>query len=153
EAPTGTGKSLGALIPVISAIKSKKIERAVVSTATKSLQDQYMGDLDTLLKVYKDFTYRSLKGRDNYLCFNALKQNSRGNKKMDGILRKLENSTGALGDGERGDVERVLRRELDDYEWSFMAGSSRRCGDNKCVRDECYSARARELAMGANIVI
>lgn len=154
EAPTGTGKSLAVLVPLISEIRKDKNVRAVVSTATKSLQDQYMGDLDDLNKIFdQSFTYRSLKGRDNYLCFNAFKQNSRNNQKMTSILLKLENSQGALRDGERGDVERVLRRELDDYEWSYMAGASKRCGENKCTRDECYSARARELAAGANIVI
>lgn len=154
EAPTGTGKSLAALIPIIARAGGEGGYRAVISTATKSLQDQYMEDLDSLYQIYnRTFTYRSLKGRDSYICFNAFKQNSRGNAKMTGLLRTLDGQRGALGDGERGDVERVLRYELDDYEWSFMSGSSKRCGENSCTQDECYSARARNLAASANIVI
>jgi ATP-dependent DNA helicase DinG len=155
EAPTGTGKSLAALVPIINYIKTAPAgARAVVSTATKSLQDQYMDDLAFLNKTYpKTFTYRSLKGRDNYLCWNAFKTNSRGNDKMLRIFKKLEGMRSSLKDGERGDIETALRMELTDYEWSYMSGSSKRCGENKCVADECFSKRARDLAYGANIVI
>lgn len=68
EAPTGTGKSFGYLIP---AILSKK--RVVVSTSNKSLQDQLSTkDLPTLKDIFKkegiDFEYMVLKGKNNYFC-------------------------------------------------------------------------------------
>ena len=65
QAGTGTGKSLGYLVPtlVLGA-------RVVVSTATKALQDQLATrDLPLLERsLGVPFTWAVLKGRSNYLC-------------------------------------------------------------------------------------
>lgn len=158
EAPTGTGKSLAVLIPMIEMVTSLSTKenkvRAVVSTETTALQDQYVKkDLPFLAAIYPGFTYRCLKGRSHYLCYNAAKLNSRGNTSVANMVRILEAHPAALGDGERGDCERVLRHELTDKEWKFLVGSTRGCSDNKCLPDECFSARARALALNANIVV
>lgn len=156
EAATGTGKSLAALLPVISKINSsrpKKV-RAVVATATKNLQDQYMDDLSRLSALYSGaFTYRSLKGRNNYVCFNEAKMNARGNQAILTLMSSLDRKRAALGDGERADVERVMRRELTEFEWSSIGGSVRRCAERKCSEDDCFSTRARALAAAADIVV
>ena len=65
NAPTGNGKSFSSLIP---AILNKDKGRTLISTATKSLQEQYQNkDIPILHKIF-DFTSFTLKGRDNYLC-------------------------------------------------------------------------------------
>lgn len=69
QAGTGTGKSLGELIPAVVSGK-----RVVVSTATKQLSEQITHiDLPDLAKsakeiLGKDVSYHLLKGRDNYFC-------------------------------------------------------------------------------------
>jgi ATP-dependent DNA helicase DinG len=75
EASTGTGKSYAYLA---AALLSGK--RTIISTATKTLQDQlYQKDLPVVLKSVFELTGKRptalvLKGRNNYLCL----------KKMDG---------------------------------------------------------------------
>ena len=69
EAGTGTGKSLGYLVPsVLHSLETG--ERVVVSTHTRNLQDQLfrkeMGVLEAALSV--DANAARLLGRDNYLC-------------------------------------------------------------------------------------
>ncbi|MCX5752525.1 MAG: hypothetical protein NTW97_02630, partial [Candidatus Krumholzibacteria bacterium] len=69
EAGTGTGKSLGYLIPsVLHSLETG--ERVVVSTHTRNLQDQLfrkeMSILEAALSV--DANAARLLGRDNYLC-------------------------------------------------------------------------------------
>ena len=69
EAGTGTGKSLGYLVPsVLHSIETG--ERVVVSTHTRNLQDQLfrkeMGFLEAALSI--DANAARLLGRDNYLC-------------------------------------------------------------------------------------
>lgn len=65
EAGTGTGKSLGYLVPAI--LSGKK---TIVSTADKNLQDQLREkDLPFLQSVMpRPFTFAVMKGRANYLC-------------------------------------------------------------------------------------
>jgi ATP-dependent DNA helicase DinG len=70
EAPTGTGKTFGYLIPIITGGV-----RAVISTGTKILQDQLRRDLEFLISHYKMLTgrevrYAVVKGRANYLCLD-----------------------------------------------------------------------------------
>lgn len=156
EAPTGTGKSLAALVPIIDKIGSSKPKkvRAVVSTATKNLQDQYISDLVWLRTLYKNsFSYASLKGRSNYLCFEELKRNSGNNNDLISLLRKLEKNRAALGVGERSDVERIVGYELSESQWRAMGGSVRRCAERKCTAEQCYSTKARDVAALADIVI
>lgn len=65
EAGTGTGKSLAYLVP---ALQSKR--KVVVSTGTRSLQDQLLHkDLPVLQSIVgKPFEAVPLKGTSNYLC-------------------------------------------------------------------------------------
>ena len=65
QAGTGTGKSLGYLVP--AALSGKRV---VVATATKALQDQLaQNDLPQVAAVLGGrFSFAVLKGRNNYLC-------------------------------------------------------------------------------------
>src|ERR1700752_1364912 len=65
EAGTGTGKTLAYLIP---AIRSGR--RVVISTATKSLQEQlFEKDIPFLRKYFApDLKVAVMKGRGNFLC-------------------------------------------------------------------------------------
>jgi len=87
EAPTGTGKSFGYLLPIIDyQMKNPDKLSAVVSTKTKILQEQLRKDLEFLSSLKKNYfgkgiNYLILKGKANYLCLdrfydkeNALKQ-------------------------------------------------------------------------------
>ena len=158
QALVGTGKSFAILVPMINQIleakKEKKILRGVISTETLALQDQYYTkDLPFLAKVYPGFKYRTLKGRNNYVCFNQAKIMARGNAKVAALVQKLDPIRDRLGMGERRDVEKLLRYELDDHTWQFLAGSSINCGDTACGTEDCYSAKARAEALDADIVI
>ena len=82
EAGTGTGKTLAYLIP---AIRSGR--RVVISTATKSLQEQlYTKDVPFVQKHFApDLKVAVMKGRANFLCRHKVHQ-------MEGqpVLRGLE---------------------------------------------------------------
>jgi len=70
EAGTGTGKTLAYLVPAI--LSGKKV---IVSTATKTLQDQlFRKDLPMVRRTLeKPIRTALLKGRGNYLCLYRLK--------------------------------------------------------------------------------
>ncbi|HRE00232.1 MAG TPA: ATP-dependent helicase, partial [Ilumatobacteraceae bacterium] len=85
QAGTGTGKSLGYLVPAVLAGK-----RVVVATATKALQDQLASkDLPFLQRqVDVPFTWAMLKGRSNYVCLQRVRevtQSSQGQLELDDL--------------------------------------------------------------------
>jgi hypothetical protein len=88
EAGTGVGKSLAYLIPVVLRALQAPDEKSVISTHTKTLQDQlFFKDLPLVRQVVdKPFLAVLLKGRNNYIClerFRAL---------LDHLEEKLDRS-------------------------------------------------------------
>jgi ATP-dependent DNA helicase DinG len=69
RAGTGTGKTLGYLVPAILSGR-----RVVVATATRALQDQLANKDLPFLDEHLDhpFDWAVLKGRSNYLCAQRL---------------------------------------------------------------------------------
>lgn len=68
EAPTGTGKTFGYLVPGVLWAKSQG-EPVVISTHTRLLQDQMAADLTRLAEsLAVPFQAQVLKGMNNYLC-------------------------------------------------------------------------------------
>ncbi len=73
EAPTGTGKSFGYLLPAIPIAKSLE-KKVVVSTAVVSLQEQLIKqDLPAMTNALPiKFTYALAKGRSRFVCASRL---------------------------------------------------------------------------------
>ncbi|MEO5901713.1 MAG: DEAD/DEAH box helicase, partial [Ilumatobacteraceae bacterium] len=71
EAGTGTGKTIGYLVPAVLAGR-----KVVVATATKALQDQLAAkDLPFLAEhLGRDFEWAILKGRSNYICMQRVRE-------------------------------------------------------------------------------
>lgn len=73
EAPTGTGKSLAYSLPAAVWARSSG-QQVVISSSTKALQDQLLGDLERIVQPNLPFPFRFsvLKGQENYLCLTRL---------------------------------------------------------------------------------
>lgn len=75
EAPTGIGKTVGYLTPVLLKLMEHPISpSAIISTHTKHLQDQLLShDLPALQAAMRtNYSASVLKGRRNYLCWRRL---------------------------------------------------------------------------------
>ena len=151
QAGTGTGKSLGYLIPALASGR-----RVVVATATKALQDQLLTkDVPLAAEALgRRVRVAVLKGRQNYLC----------RKRVDAAEL---NGVGLLG-GHDGAFERLLpwisttatgdRAELDEEPpaalWSELAVGPERCLGRRCPRVQtCFAESARQQAARADLVI
>ncbi|NBN97354.1 MAG: ATP-dependent helicase, partial [Actinobacteria bacterium] len=115
QAGTGTGKTLGYLVPVIASGLT-----TVVATYTKALQDQLAEvDLPLLQKVLNDrhladpFSWAVLKGRNNYLCRQRLHEIETRGEELEledasrGVrneVRKLVNWSAETDSGEMSEV-------------------------------------------------
>jgi ATP-dependent DNA helicase DinG len=167
QAGTGTGKSLGYLVPAAAHAVSEGGGTVVVSTATIALQRQLMEkDLPllaaTLAKEYGvTLTYAVLKGRNNYVCLQKLHSDI---PDPDGEAL-FEVSRGVLGDQavavrewatstDTGDKD-DFGDDIDPRVWRAFSVNRRECvGESKCsFGEDCFTAQRRLQAQAAHIVV
>ena len=157
QAGTGTGKSLGYLVPVLLARRP-----VVVATATKALQEQLVGnDLPFLRRVLgTEFRWALLKGRSNYLCRAALADAvdtaAQGVLLDDGALGRERLGevvawTGETRTGDRAD----LPFSVSSGDWARLSVGPSECpGAQRCPHgDSCFAEDARRRAGAADIVV
>lgn len=153
EAGTGTGKTLAYLLPaVLSGL------RVVVSTATKTLQEQILDkDLPLLREASGlDFTAALMKGRANYLCLEKLE-----NAALRLAPQRVGRSEAKALEGIRAWADQTKtgdRAELDLPEnlslWRDLSATSESCSGQRCPRfEDCFVTRMRKRAAEADLVI
>lgn len=152
EAGTGVGKTFAYLVPLLLSGR-----RALVSTATKALQDQlFLRDLPRLLRSLRlPARIALLKGRASYLCLHRLKQSRDSATLPDRFavraLARIEQWATTTRTGDLAEIE-----GLDDRSPVIPLVTSSR--DN-CLGTECPSYRdchvmhARRDAMAADLVV
>jgi ATP-dependent DNA helicase DinG len=152
EAGTGTGKTLAYLIP---AIRSGR--RVVVSTATKSLQEQlFQKDVPFLQKHFAPHLKAALmKGRANFVCRQKVHQMSglpvlKGIDEMDWFaqIRDWEKLTVT---GDRSELTFLP----DDAElWNRIDARSDLCTGQKCLEfQHCFITAMHQRAREADLII
>jgi len=152
EAGTGTGKTLAYLIP---AIRSGR--RVVVSTATKSLQEQlFQKDVPFLQKHFAPNLKAALmKGRSNFLCRQKVHQ-MEGQPVLKGIdevdwfsqIRDWEKLT------ETGDRSELTFLPDDAELWSRIDARSDLCTGQKCAEfQRCFITAMHQRAQEADLII
>ncbi len=162
QAGTGTGKTLGYLVPAV--ISGRRI---VVSTVTKALQDQLsQNDLPLLAAALNpildhQLTWTVLKGRSNYLCrqrIAELADRSQSKLELDEVsvrtkadVKKLVEWSGTTETGDEGELDWQPQRNA----WSMVSVTSEECpGASRCPQGEnCFAERARAQSQTAEIVI
>lgn len=151
EAGTGTGKSLGYLIPAILSGK-----RVIVSTATKALQDQIAHKDAPFLAEHLGypFTFALLKGRSNYLCLNKVEGLDAAEvPSLPQIRARLVRASEHPEETFHGQREE-LGFEITDREWMQIAADTEDCQAFDCKDNkQCYAQRAKERAMASDLVV
>jgi ATP-dependent DNA helicase DinG len=162
QAGTGTGKTLGYLVPAVTSGK-----RVVVSTYTKALQDQLakhdLPVLSTALTplIGQEITWAVLKGRNNYLCAQRIAEVREPKQhKLDleefstqvkADIDKLVVWSETTSTGDSGDLSWSPR----DAAWRHLSIGSDECpGASRCPSGEaCFAERARESASVADVIV
>lgn len=167
QAGTGTGKSLGYLVPALA-----HGERVVIATATLALQRQLVerdlprtvAALHPLLR--REPQYAMLKGRSNYLCLHRLHEGvpqdegdglfdqfeaAAPTSKLGQDLLRLRDWSDETDSGDRDD----LTPGVSDRAWQQVSVTSREClGASRCAYGaECFAEAARERAKLADVVV
>jgi ATP-dependent DNA helicase DinG len=162
EAGPGTGKTFAYLIPAILLLRDGKIGRLVVSTRTKTLQEQlFLKDLPFLIHTLAPrLRVALLKGRENYLClrrWQGLVGELTGRLEAD-RLAALAPVARWLFQTETGDIDEnqafLSGPDARDL-WHRLRDDPRHCIAPVCpfAATECHSLAARRRAREADLVV
>lgn len=152
EAGTGTGKTLAYLLPAICSGR-----RVVISTATKSLQEQlYQKDVPFLQKHFApNLKAAVMKGRSNFLCRAKLHQMAdqpiiKGMEEMDSFrqIREWSKLT------ETGDRAELTFLPDDSDLWTRLDARRDTCTGQKCPEfNQCFVTAMHQRAKEADLII
>lgn len=156
EAATGTGKTLAYLLPALL-FAMQQDKRVVVSTGTKTLQDQIAErDLPFAQSVLKsDVGVACLKGLGNYLCLRRFEELKKTPEAVVGSLAKRI----PIFDRWRETTSTGDRAELDALSegaaiWSSMASSTETRIGAKCTYyEDCFVTKMRARAEAARVLV
>ncbi|MDO8389924.1 MAG: ATP-dependent DNA helicase [Actinomycetota bacterium] len=157
-AGTGTGKTIGYLVPSVLAGKT-----VVVATATKALQDQLAAKDLPFLQQHLDvpFDWAVLKGRSNYICMQRVREvqnKESGQLELEEFAATTKVEINRLvawsGDTDTGD-QAALTWAPSDRAWQAVSVGSDECpGANRCpMGSVCFAELARQRAAAADVIV
>ena len=152
EAGTGVGKTFSYLVPVLLSG-----ERVLLSTATKTLQDQLFGrDLPRLVQAL-GLPVRTalLKGRASYLCLYRMEIARQDADLRDRValktLASIEKWSQVTHTGDLGELPGLDERSP---VIPFVTSSRENCLGSQCPRfRQCHVNLARREALAADVVV
>ena len=152
EAGTGTGKTLAYLLPAICSGR-----RVVISTATKSLQEQlYQKDIPFLQKHFApNLKVAVMKGRSNFLCVEKLHQIAdqallKGMDELD-AFRQIKDWAKLTETGDRAELTFLP----DDSDlWGRLDARRDTCTGKNCPSfNPCFLTGMHQRAQEADLII
>ena len=152
EAGTGVGKTYAYLVPVLLSG-----QRALVSTATKALQDQlFSRDIPRLAQVLNvPVRVALLKGRSSYLCLHRMEQARHSPQAAQAAyqraIAKVESWSQVT---QTGDMAELPGLDESSSLWPLVTSTRDNCLGSNCPRYRaCHVNLARKEAMAADVVV
>ncbi|MGC9385345.1 MAG: ATP-dependent DNA helicase [Hydrogenovibrio sp.] len=152
EAGTGTGKTFSYLVPAL--LSGQKV---IVSTATKTLQDQLLRkDIPLLMDLCRVAgTVKVLKGRENYLCPQRLEIAETAEQNTQSVWQKLNRIHDWQLKTRSGDKAELTNLDDNDPLWSKVCARLEFCQANDCMGGEtdCFYPKVKQQALDAQVLI
>src|SRR5205085_4514920 len=151
EAGTGTGKTLAYLLPA-----ARSGLKVVVSTATKTLQEQLADkDVPLLKALGVDAKVAFLKGRQNYLCLLRFDQFMRNPtfavREEAALFEGIADWAQTTQTGDRAELSGLPENLAS---WRDLSASADQCIGQKCQHyDRCFVFRMRRQAADADVIV
>jgi ATP-dependent DNA helicase DinG len=167
QAGTGTGKSVGYLVPAALHAADPGGGPVVVATATIALQKQLVDrDLPRVSQALEPILGRSLsfavlKGRNNYVCLQKL-HGSVPEDEGEALFDAPRSALGQQAVAVRAWAESTTTGDRDEYPddidarvWRAFSVGRRECiGESRCAfGEECFTVKRRWQAQEADIVV
>lgn len=170
QAGTGTGKSMGYLVPAIEHAQ-RTDSTVVVSTATIALQNQLVGrDLPRLVEALDGVVDRTpsfaiVKGRSNYVCLQRVGQaeaddaaqpslDSGSPVELTELGAHMQRVRDFAQDSDTGDRD-DLAPGVPDTVWRAVSVTAKECiGASRCpFGADCFAEKARAEASDVDVVV
>lgn len=152
EAGTGTGKTWAYLIPAV--LSGQKV---VISTGTKTLQDQILDhDIPFLKKhIFPSLRAVCLKGRKNYLCRRKFQlfahQPTLWNKEEAKLFRRFQKWALSTRSGDRAEINWLPDNF---HSWNEVSSNSEQCLGQQCSEiSRCFLSLLRQEASRADLLV
>ncbi len=152
EAGTGTGKTFAYLAPILM-----HGGKAIISTATKNLQDQlFLKDIPRIRDALKiPLEVSVLKGRNNYLCQlrmeNVASEGLFLNRDDISHVEKIKHFSKHSVTGEISEIDDIPESST---VWPLVTSTSDNCLGQSCTHaKECFFLKARKKALSAEIIV
>jgi ATP-dependent DNA helicase DinG len=167
QAGTGTGKSVGYLVPAALHAVDPDGGPVIVATATLALQRQLVDrDLPRVAQalepvVGRPVSYAVLKGRNNYVCLQKL-HGSVPEDEGEALFDAPKSALGQQAVAVREWAESTSTGDRDEYPddvdprvWRAFSVGRRECvGESRCAYgEECFTVKRRVQAQQADIVV
>lgn len=167
QAGTGTGKSVGYLVPAALHAASADGGAVIIATATLALQRQLVDrDLPRVAEavtplIGRPLTFAVLKGRNNYVCLQKL-HGSVPDDEGEALFDAPRSALGQQAVAVRAWAEETSTGDRDEYPddvdprvWRAFSVGRRECvGESRCAfGEECFTVKRRLLAQEADIVV
>lgn len=153
EAGTGTGKTLAYTVPALLAAADGA--RVVLSTGTRTLQDQLFRRDLPLCREALELPVRValLKGRSNYLCLHRLQRavddGRWASRQEAAALREAQEWASATSSGDLAEASPAVRSMA-----SVITATPEQCLGGECpAYADCLFFKARNRAFDADIVV
>ncbi|ERP31970.1 helicase C-terminal domain-containing protein [Chitinivibrio alkaliphilus] len=157
EAGTGTGKTLGYLVPA-ALWAFRRGACVMISTNTKNLQEQLIQrELPKVATLLGDtFSYTLLKGKGNYVCIKAWNSFVSGETgslaphERDAVLPLIK----WMDETETGDIEEqsFFNHHRMTHIWQLISAENRSCAGCPSY-DACFMQQARLRAAHSHVVV
>ena len=172
ELPTGSGKSLGALLPALAKLQALRDNgddktKIVYSTSTVNLMQQVMEhDIPKVQAAgFNQFKYLSVVGRGRYICTRSAENTviEQGQHSLFGeqavtptditvIEEILHDYNDSRWSGIRDDLAKS--KQVSDHAWSQIKANSNTCSKNCPYYNEgCAFIEARKEISSADVII
>lgn len=171
EAGTGTGKSMGLSFPISYAVartkqaiaKDERPPRALIVTATTTLQGQFYDEFSLINKVLKEkglnVKVALYKGKNNYICTNRFLRFLDSKKLTDAekvelneILPELSNKDNTLN-LEKCDKQKLPKQPSDALWEKININLDSSCADCEYRKNGCYYHLIRDEGQDADIFV
>jgi ATP-dependent DNA helicase DinG len=152
EAGTGIGKTYAYLVPALLSG-----QRTIISTGTKTLQDQlFFRDLPLVRETLQAGARAALlKGRANYLCLHRMHlARTEGRLPSREAVAELEDVLDWSARTVDGDLSIAGVATEESGLMPFVTSTADNCLGSECPRfEDCHVARARREAQEADVVV